>query len=220
VVQSSQSPIALLSDHRALRRLIEARLHDSQPAASHHDALPAGIAADMEPALRKYFPPSPAAAAVLIPIVDHEDGLTVLFTQRAAHMRHHAGQISFPGGRMEPTDAGPLAAALRETEEEIGLSREHVTFAGYLDPHLALSGYWITPVIGFVRPGFALTLDAREVDSAFEVPLTHILDAANHRSRERRIGEMAVQVYDIPFGDRNIWGVTAGILMALYRLLR
>lgn len=219
-MQPSHSPIVLPSDHRALRRLIEERLQDSRPATNHHDALPAGIAADMDPALRQYFPPSPAAAAVLIPIVDHLDGLTVLFTQRAAHLRQHAGQISFPGGRLEPADAGPLAAALRETEEEIGLSREHVTFAGYLDPQLVLTGYWITPVIGFVQPGFALALDAREVDSTFEVPLTHILDAANHRSRERRIGETAVQVYDIPFGDRNIWGVTAGILMALYRLLR
>lgn len=220
MVQLGQQPIDLPADHRALRRLIEARLHDSRPAASHRDALLAGLATDVEPALRRYFPPSPAAAAVLIPIVDHQDGLTVLFTQRAANMRQHAGQISFPGGRVEPTDAGPLAAALRETEEEIGLPREHVTFAGYLDPHLVLSGYWITPVIGFVQPGFVLTLDAREVDSTFEVPLTHILDAANHRSRERRIGETAVQVHDIPFGERNIWGVTAGILMALYRLLR
>lgn len=220
MVQPDQSPLVWPPDHRALRRLIEDRLKDSRPAANHHNALPAGIAVGMEPALRQYFPPSPAAAAVLIPIVDRQDGLTVLFTQRAAHLRQHAGQISFPGGRMEPTDAGPLEAALRETEEEIGLAREHVTFAGYLDPHLVLSGYWITPVIGFVQPGFALALDAREVDSTFEVPLTHILDAANHRSRERRIGETAVQVYDIPFGDRNIWGVTAGILMGMYRLLR
>lgn len=203
-----------------MRRLIEERLQDSRPAANHLNALPAGIAAEMEPALRQYFPPSPVAAAVLIPIVDHPSGLTVLFTQRAAHLRQHAGQISFPGGRMEPTDVGPLEAALRETEEEIGLSREHVTFAGYLDPHLVLSGYWITPVIGFVQPGFALKLDEREVEATFEVPLTHILDQANHRSRERHIGGTAVQVYDIPFGDRNIWGATAGILMALYRLLR
>lgn len=209
-----------LSERHALRRMIEERLKDSRPAANHLNALPAGIAAEMEPALRQYFPPSPAAAAVLIPIVDHPSGLTVLFTQRAAHLRQHAGQISFPGGRMEPTDAGPLETALRETQEEIGLSRELVTFAGYLDPHLVLSGYWITPVIGFVQPGFALELDEREVQATFEVPLAHILDPANHRSRERRIGETAVQVYDIPFGDHNIWGATAGMLMALYRLLR
>lgn len=211
---------ALPSDPLVLRKLIESRLLDSRPAIDHRNALPAGIAADSVPDLIQYFPPSPVAAAVLIPIVHHQDGLSVLLTERSAQLRQHAGQISFPGGRIEPTDAGPLEAALRETEEEIGLSREHVSFAGYLDPHLILSGYWITPVIGFVRPGFELKLDAREVQATFEVPLAHILDEANHRSRQRQLGSATVQVYDIPFEQHNIWGATAGILMALYRLLR
>jgi 8-oxo-dGTP pyrophosphatase MutT (NUDIX family) len=210
----------LPSDPLALRRLIEIRLQDSRPAIDHRNALPAGIAADVVPDVQQYFPPSPVAAAVLVPIIDHHDGLSVLLTERSSQLRQHAGQISFPGGRIEPTDAGPLEAALRETEEEIGLPREHVSFAGYLDPHLVLSGYWITPVIGFVRPGFALQLDQREVNSTFEVPLLHILDQANHRSRARQLGSTTVQVYDIPFGEHNIWGATAGILMALYRLLR
>lgn len=204
----------------ALRKLIEMRLQDSRPAIDHRNALPAGIAAGAIPDVQQYFPPSPVAAAVLVPIVAHQDGLSVLLTERSLQLRQHAGQISFPGGRIEPTDAGPLEAALRETEEEIGLPREHVSFAGYLDPHLVLSGYWITPVIGFVRPGFALKLDQREVNATFEVPLLHILDQANHRSRARQLGSTTVQVYDIPFGEHNIWGATAGILMALYRLLR
>lgn len=182
-------------------------------------ALPAGLTGSFDPRLREHFPAAPAAAAVLVPIVDHQSGLTVLLTRRSANMRTHAGQISFPGGRVEASDAGPLATALRETEEEIGLGREHVTFAGYLAPHLVLSGFWVTPVVGFVQPGFNLKVDAREVAGTFEVPLEHILDLTNHQSRERMIGETSVQVYDIPFGEHNIWGVTAGILIALYRLL-
>jgi 8-oxo-dGTP pyrophosphatase MutT (NUDIX family) len=209
-----------VTEHAALRRLIEERLKDTHPAASYDAALPVGVVTPVDPVIRQFFPPSPVAAAVLIPIVDHLEGMTVLLTQRSAQLRNHPGQISFPGGRIEPQDAGPLAAALRETEEEIGLSREHVSFAGYLDPYLVLTGFWITPVVGFVRPGFVLKLDQREVDSTFEVPLSHILDPANHRSRERTIGDRTVQVYDIPYGDRHIWGATAGMLIGLYQLLR
>jgi 8-oxo-dGTP pyrophosphatase MutT (NUDIX family) len=181
--------------------------------------VPAGFSAEVDAAIRQYFPASPAAAAVLVPLVDHDDGLTVLLTQRATHLKNHAGQISFPGGRLEASDEGPLAAALRETEEEIGLSRQHVSFAGYLDPHLVLSGFWVTPVVGFVQPGFALTLDRSEVDSTFEVPLLHILDPANHKARERTLGTTKVRVYDIPYGEHHIWGATAGLLMSLYKLL-
>lgn len=208
-----------VQDRIALRRLIEERLKDSRPPTSADAALPAGVSAEAAAPLREYFPPSPAPAAVLVPIVDHEDGLTVLFTQRASHLRRHAGQISFPGGRIEPTDETPVAAALRETEEEIGLGREHVTVVGFLEPQLVLTGYWVTPVVGFVRPGFALKLDAREVEATFEAPLAHLLDASNHRSRERVIGSATVQVYDIVFGPHHIWGATAAMLISFYRLL-
>lgn len=210
----------LPSDPLALRKLIETRLQDSRPAVDYRNALPAGFAAEVLPEVQQYFPPSPIAAAVLVPIVHRQHGLSVLLTQRSSGLRQHAGQISFPGGRIEASDAGPLEAALRETEEETGLPREHVTLAGYLEPHLVISGYWVTPVIGFVRPGFELKLDEREVQATFEVPLLHILDPTNHRARPRQLGNITVQVYDIPYGDRNIWGATAGILMALYRLLR
>lgn len=202
-----------------LRRLIEERLASSRPPAHPSVAWPAGLAGGNAAELRQYFPASPAAAAVLVPIVDHADGLTVLLTQRSTNLRQHAGQISFPGGRIESTDAGPLQAALREAEEEIGLAPDHVQVVGYLEAQLVLTGYWITPVVGFVRPGFRLQLDAREVEAVFEVPLHHILDTSNHRARERRIGEASVQVYDIPFEGRNIWGATAGMLVALQRLL-
>ncbi len=209
----------LPNDRIALRRLIEERLKDTRPPTDPQASLPAGFSIEVAAHVREFFPAAPAAAAVLVPIVDHDDGLSVLLTQRASHLRTHAGQISFPGGRIEPTDAGPLDAALRETEEEIGLSRQHVTFAGYLDPQLVLTGFWVTPVVAFVQPGFALTLDRREVESTFEAPLAHILDAANHHSRERVIGSTRVQVYDIPYGPHHIWGATAGMLMGLYRLL-
>jgi 8-oxo-dGTP pyrophosphatase MutT (NUDIX family) len=207
-------------DRLILRRLIEDRLKDSRAVAEPTNALPAGFSAIDVESIRAFFPAAPAAAAVLVPIVDHESGLTVLLTQRASHLKNHAGQISFPGGRVEPTDLNPWEAALRETEEEIGLAREHITFVGYLEPQLVLSGFWVTPVVAFVQPGFELRLDRREVDSAFEVPLLHILDAANHRSRERKLGEVSVQVYDIPYGNHNIWGATAGMLMSFYRLLK
>jgi 8-oxo-dGTP pyrophosphatase MutT (NUDIX family) len=209
-----------VSDPARLKRLIEERLQDTRPAVDPRIALPAGVTPETAQAVRQYFPASPAAAAVLVPIVDHPGELTVLLTQRAPHLKHHPGQISFPGGRIEAHDAGPLKAALRETEEEIGLSREHVRAVGYLDPQLVLTGYWITPVVAFVQPGFDLALDPREVASTFEVPLAHILDTANHRSRDRRLGDVTIKVHDIPYGGHNIWGATAGILIALYQLLK
>jgi 8-oxo-dGTP pyrophosphatase MutT (NUDIX family) len=210
---------ALPADRSALRRLIEARLKDSRAEPDSSNAVPAGFSVHDIESIRAYFPTSPIPAAVLVPIVDRDSGLTVLLTQRASHLKNHAGQISFPGGRIEPTDPNPVEAALRETQEEIGIGREHITFAGYLEPQLLLSGYWVTPVVGFLQPGFELELDRREVASAFEVPLMHILDPVNHRARERRLGAVTVQVYDIPYENHNIWGATAGMLMSLYRLL-
>ena len=207
------------TDRIALRRLIEERLRDTRPSTEMRFTQLGGVMAGQAVQLQEFFPASPVAAAVLVPIVDHEAGLSVLLTQRSSHLKNHAGQVSFPGGRVEPGDEGPLAAALRETEEEIGLLREHVRFVGYLEPHLAISGFWVTPVVGFVRPGFDLHLDAREVDTTFEVPLSHVLNEANHRSRERRIGDATVQVYDIPFESHHIWGATAGMLIGLHRLL-
>jgi 8-oxo-dGTP pyrophosphatase MutT (NUDIX family) len=210
----------MLNDRIALRRLIEERLKDSRAVPDPTHAVPAGFAVKDIESIRSYFPAAPIAAAVLVPIVDHPSGLTVLLTQRASHLKNHAGQISFPGGRIEPTDLSPIEAALRETHEEIGITREHITFAGYLESQLLLSGYWVTPVVAFVQPGFELQLDRREVEFAFEVPLSHILDPVNHRSRERQLGAVTVQVHDIPYGDHNVWGATAGMLMTLYRLLR
>lgn len=206
-------------DRSDLRRQIEARLKGTQPVTDLRMALPGGIAPEIGSQFQRFYPASPVPAAVLIPIIDRDEGLSILLTQRSAQLKNHAGQISFPGGRIDASDDGPVAAALRETEEEIGLSREFVQVTGYLDPHVVMTGYWITPVVGMVRPGFSLKLNSHEVDSVLEVPLRYLLDEANHSSLERQIGDTAVQVYDIPFGSHHIWGATAGMLMALYRLL-
>jgi 8-oxo-dGTP pyrophosphatase MutT (NUDIX family) len=141
-------------------------------------------------------------------------------TQRATTLRDHAGQISFPGGRIEPEDADPWAAALREAQEEIGLDPELVEFAGYLPDHVVVSGFRVTPAVGFVRPQYQLQIAAAEVHDVFEVPLDFILNAANHKSRARKIGAMSIEVHDIPYGERNIWGATAGMLMTFRRLLQ
>jgi 8-oxo-dGTP pyrophosphatase MutT (NUDIX family) len=159
-------------------------------------------------------------AAVLIPLVERDTGLTVLLTQRAETLKDHAGQISFPGGRIEPEDKDPWHAALREAHEEIGLLPHLVEFAGYLPDHVVISGFRVTPVVGFVNPDYQVRIARAEVHDVFEVPLDFILDSANHKSRQRMVGDLAVEVHDIPYGGRNIWGATAGMLMTLRRLLQ
>lgn len=155
-----------------------------------------------------------------MPLVERVDGLSVLLTRRASHLPHHAGQISFPGGRLEPGDIDVVATALRETEEEIGLDRSFVSVAGFLPDHLIpVSGYRVTPVVSFVRPGFDLRPDPTEVEEAFEVPLRFLLDPANHVPQVREYAGVSVEFVDMPFGPHHIWGATAGMLYTLYRLL-
>jgi 8-oxo-dGTP pyrophosphatase MutT (NUDIX family) len=170
--------------------------------------------------IRAALPSSRIPAAVLVPLVEREAGLTVLLTQRAATLKDHAGQISFPGGRIEPDDADAWHAALREAHEEIGLAENFVEFAGYLPDHWVGTGYRVTPVVGFVNPAYELRIATAEVHDVFEVPLNYILDEANHRARERNLGGVVLQAYDIPYGDRNIWGATAGMLLTLRRQLQ
>ncbi len=154
-------------------------------------------------------------AAVLIPVVDH--GLpTVLLTQRAAHLTDHAGQISFPGGKIDATDASPLDAALREAEEEVGLSREYVDPIGYLDLYGTSFGFRILPTVARVKPGFKLRINHDEVDDAFEVPLSFLMDPANHQVHSKEFRGVERSYYAMPFADRYIWGATAGILRVLY----
>lgn len=177
-----------------------------------------GLPPELSAKYRRFLPANPTPAAVLVPLVQHADGLTVLLTERAADLRNHPGQISFPGGRLEPGES-PLGAALRETEEEIGLAREYVEVLGYLPDHLIISGYRVTPIVAVVPAGLPLKPDAMEVAGTFEVPLAHVLDPANHRGRVRKFGNDEVEVFDIPYGPRNIWGATAGMLVTLVRML-
>jgi 8-oxo-dGTP pyrophosphatase MutT (NUDIX family) len=154
-----------------------------------------------------------------VPLVDREDGLTVLLTQRASHLKNHAGQISFPGGRIEAADEGPLAAALRETEEEIGLPRGRVEVLARLPEYFTRTGFRVTPVIGLIEPPLELVPDPREVESIFEVPLAFLLDARNHKRQTREYQGSTVGYYEMPYGDRHIWGATAGMVVNLYRVL-
>jgi len=158
-------------------------------------------------------------AAVLVPIVLRPSP-TLLLTQRTAHLRDHAGQISFPGGRIEPEDAGALAAALRETEEEIGLASGHVEVLGFLPDYRTSTGFCVTPVVAFVRPPFALQPDPFEVAEVFEVPLSFLLDPANHQQHELHWRGRLRRYHAMPYGDYFIWGATAGMIMSLFHHLR
>lgn len=172
---------------------------------------------DLNPDMTPVTPLKPAA--VLVPIVERAEGFTVLFTQRTAHLAHHAGQVSFPGGHIEPEDGGPLATALRETEEEIGLDRRHVTVIGHLDTYVTRTGFVVTPVVGIVTPPFTVRPDAHEVAEVFEVPLAYLLDPANHHRCSAVFEGVERHFYAIPFGQHFIWGATAGMLINLYQVL-
>jgi 8-oxo-dGTP pyrophosphatase MutT (NUDIX family) len=194
---------------------------DPQPSTPEDDLhWLSGASPEVAARVRAALPTRRTPAAVLVPLVERAAGLTVLLTQRAATLKDHAGQISFPGGRIEPEDADAWHAALREAFEEIGLKPELVEFAGYLPDHMVISGFRVTPVVGFVKPEYQLRIAAAEVHDVFEVPLDFILDAANHKSRQRQIGELTVDIHDIPYGERNIWGATASMLLTFRRLLQ
>ena len=158
-------------------------------------------------------------AAVLVPVVRREAGLTILLTQRTDHLYDHAGQISFPGGRSEAHDESPAATALRETFEEIGLPHSLVEVLGALPEYTTVTGYRVTPVVGLVTPPPAFKLDAFEVAEAFEVPLTFFLDPGNHQRNTLQYQGRTRHYYAMPYEQRYIWGATAGMLMNLYAFL-
>ena len=194
-----------------------ARLNLDVPAALNDASItPSRGDHDADPVMLKIAEVRPIRpAAVLVPVVDHPEP-TVLLTQRAQHLPDHPGQVSFPGGKIDKGDASPLASALREADEEIGLDRAHVEPLGYLDLYMTTLGYRIVPTIARVKPGFTLKLNANEVDNTFEVPLAFLMDQANVARHAREWQGLTRHYYAITFGERYIWGVTAGILRNLY----
>lgn len=159
------------------------------------------------------------AASVLFPIVLHEQEPTVLLTQRTEHLRDHPGQISFPGGRAEENDLSPEYTALREANEEIGLSPRHVEVVGFLPEYRTVTGYRITPVVAFLTPPFELKPDPSEVAEVFEVPLAFLMNPANHQRHSREYQGRTRHFFAMPYGRHFIWGATAGIIVTLARLL-
>ncbi len=155
-------------------------------------------------------------AAVLVPVVDYGDEARVIFTQRTSTLRKHSGQISFPGGGIDKEDRTPEDAALRETEEEIGLSRSYVETVGRLPDYISGTGFRIKPVLSVVKPGFDLALNPTEVDDVFEVPLSFLMNPANHTQGSRMFQGRERFFYEMPYGERYIWGITAGIMRSIY----
>ena len=179
-----------------------------EPAVAGPDWL--HLPPDGEDSTKTYTP-----AAVLVPLIDHSQGMTVLLTRRTDHLNSHAGQISFPGGRMEKADATPEITALRETEEEIGLGPDFIHVVGRLGVRETGTGYKVVPVIGLIDPPMDLVPDPTEVAEIFEVPLDFVLDPTNHRYETRVISGVERQFYVVPYKDYYIWGLTARLLVSL-----
>jgi 8-oxo-dGTP pyrophosphatase MutT (NUDIX family) len=171
----------------------------------------------LNPGLLPEAPMKPAA--VLVPVVDRADGLTVILTRRTDNLASHPGQVSFPGGHIEPSDQDPEDAALRETEEEVGLARRHVDVLGRLGPYLTRTGFEVIPVVGLVSPPFDIEPDPGEVAEVFEVPLGFLLDPANHQRHSRMYQGDRRYYYAMPYGDYYIWGATAGMIVNLYEFV-
>jgi 8-oxo-dGTP pyrophosphatase MutT (NUDIX family) len=202
----------------AYRRVL-ARLHGTRPdGPASVPRLAPGVSADVDARLRPLLPSAPAAAAVLVGFTEGSAGPGILLTVRATSLRQHAGQISFPGGRIDAGDAGPAAAALREAAEEIGLPGGEVAVAGFLPDHLSMTGYRVTPVVGRIAAGFVPRPDPAEVSAAFELPFASVLDESLQRTRVRSLAGVPIEVRDIHHGGHVIWGLTAAILLSLREL--
>lgn len=187
------------------------RVHDDNQAGFVPTS---GIRYDAASARVKMTP-----AAVLVPLIETAAGFSVLLTQRTADLKHHAGQIAFPGGRLEPCDTNAIDCALRETEEEVGLTRASVEILGQLDPYVTITGYDVTPVVGAVTPPVTLSPDPVEVAHVFEVPLDFLMDPTNHQRVEREANGIKRAYYAMPYGPHYIWGATAGMILNMFEVL-
>ncbi|MET1411981.1 CoA pyrophosphatase [Roseibium sp. HPY-6] len=193
-----------------MRSLLRAAEHSSNRSETGDHVLNP----DLPPYARWEGPPR--EAAVLIGIVERSEGPSVVLTQRTGHLKSHAGQVAFPGGKIDPTDNGPVEAALREADEEIGLSPRQVEPLGNLAPYLTGSGYRVVPVVGAIHDVTAFRPNPDEVDDVFEVPLGFLMNPANHQKLSREWQGKRRYFYAMPFGERYIWGVTAGIIRSFY----
>jgi len=199
-------------------KLARARLLAEPPVLNGaHSSGDDDLNPDAGPDAARFFP-NPRHAAVLIPIVAHAP-LSVILTERTGHLSAHAGQIAFPGGKVEADDASPMAAAVREAREEIALDGAFIEPLGYLPTYRTGTGFIITPSVALVRPGFDLVADPAEVADIFEVPFQFLMDEANHKIDSRTWRGNERRFYAMPYGERYIWGATAGIIRALYRRL-
>ncbi|HUU71860.1 MAG TPA: CoA pyrophosphatase [Burkholderiales bacterium] len=162
---------------------------------------------------------TPIPAAVLVPVINRAHGPTLMFTQRTSHLNDHAGQISFPGGRVEEVDSDREATALREAEEETGLERSRIDVLGRLPEYDIMTGFRVTPVVGWVEPPFELRPDPFEVEKVFEVPLEFFLDPVNHQAHSREVDGLVRHYYAMPYQEHYIWGATAGMVRILYQIL-
>jgi 8-oxo-dGTP pyrophosphatase MutT (NUDIX family) len=165
------------------------------------------------------IPDTQKPASVLVPIIGRPEHPTILLTRRSDDLPHHAGQVSFPGGRSEDSDVDAVDTALRETEEEIGLQRHHVEVIGQLDEYITRTGFVVTPIVGLVKPPFDLTADPVEVADVFEVPLSFVLDRSNHERHSQEWQNKMRHFYVLPHPEQHIWGATAGMLVNLANAL-
>lgn len=205
-----QAPLSSLSTPRLRAHIRRRVLSTAGDGELNGDHLVAGLAAEPRP-LR--------TAAVLVPLVEYPTGFTVLLTRRTEHLQHHAGQVSFPGGRMEPEDAGAQGTALREAQEEIGLDPGKVELVGFLDPYQTITGFLVTPVVGFIQGPVATRADPSEVAEVFELPLEVVLDVRNHQRHSRMYRGQERHFYVLPYRDYYIWGATAAMLVGFARRL-
>lgn len=196
------------------------RLYRDHVAECLRRGIPVPAEPDPVPLYRHPSDREPVAAAVLVPLVNRPEGTTVLLTQRTAHLNQHAGQISFPGGRVDPDDTDRIDTALRETAEEIGLGRTQIEPLGILPDYDIPTGFRVTPVVGWIEPPFDLTLDPFEVADVFEVPAAFLLDRSNYQRHEGVRDGRVRHYYAVPYESRHIWGATAGMLFSLHLALR
>jgi 8-oxo-dGTP pyrophosphatase MutT (NUDIX family) len=200
-------------------KLLRERLAETRLPEDPLDVTPPPGSRRWPAALRERLTAKLTPAGVLIPVIERGRELSVLLTQRSAELKHHAGQISFPGGRMEEHDEDVAMTALRETHEEVGIEPQHVSVIGYLGPMPTITGYAVTPVVGLVSDVAELVIDRSEVEFAFEVPLEFLLDAGNDRRVERQFQGRAIPMVEFHYEQRRIWGATAHMVLLLRQYL-